>query len=591
MKIVLVCLLAGMGAGIGTGLAGMSAAAVITPMLIAFFNMPAYEAVGIALASDVLASAVSAYTYKKNKNLDVKNGLVMMSMVLVFTMVGSFVSSIVPNKTMSGMSMAMTFFLGLKFLIKPVMTSKEVMGQVSAKKRLIQSLISGMVIGFICGFVGAGGGMMMLLVLTSVLGYELKTAVGTSVFIMAFTALTGALSHFVIGGLPDVKILIACVVFTLIWARIAALFANKASAKVLNRVLGLVLMILGLVIILVSTISGRAGAKTDESKSERPQSNSGREVTMEEVKEEYQDLLAELYDITGTVTGSIERVVTITRDRNIYKQGLKLIDEGHYLDAIKYFERVSDTDSELNKQAIEKAKEAKKAYTKEKNDYLAKTDETVSELIRNKNYEEAKNLINEGLAIYPDEGILVRRKTQIEDLIAASLVSRWTTSYNMGSLIASDLGVSGYKLYFPVELVFDFVDDRLNVYVKKDSIKPAIDDLTQDEESMEAIYSVAEQYGLNKRQADFIIKFTYGGSYSDFITDYFKKDIDQALADFSYSGQCYVTKSRIYLGSSEVNNNHYLDYYFFVGGVAIDGYRGNDKTLKLLAYPLELNVE
>ena len=33
--------------------------------------------------------------------------------------------------------------------------------------------------------------------------YELKTAVGTSVFIMTFTALTGAVSHFMIGGTPD----------------------------------------------------------------------------------------------------------------------------------------------------------------------------------------------------------------------------------------------------------------------------------------------------------------------------------------------------------------------------------------------------
>ena len=43
---------------------------------------------------------------------------------------------------------------------------------------------------------------MMLLVLTSVLGFELKTAVGTSVFIMTFTAFTGAVSHFAIGGAP-----------------------------------------------------------------------------------------------------------------------------------------------------------------------------------------------------------------------------------------------------------------------------------------------------------------------------------------------------------------------------------------------------
>ena len=69
---ILICFLAGAGAGIGTGFAGMSAAAVIGPMLVAFLGVPAYEAVGIGLVSDVLASAVSAYTYKKSGNLDVK---------------------------------------------------------------------------------------------------------------------------------------------------------------------------------------------------------------------------------------------------------------------------------------------------------------------------------------------------------------------------------------------------------------------------------------------------------------------------------------------------------------------------------------
>lgn len=75
---VIVTFFAGMGAGLGTGFAGMSAAAVISPMLITFLHMDPYMAVGIALSSDVLASAVSAYTYGKNKNLDVKNGLLMM---------------------------------------------------------------------------------------------------------------------------------------------------------------------------------------------------------------------------------------------------------------------------------------------------------------------------------------------------------------------------------------------------------------------------------------------------------------------------------------------------------------------------------
>lgn len=250
-----VCFIAGIGAGLGTGFAGMSAAAVISPMLITFLHMEPYMAVGIALASDVLASAVSAYTYHKNKNLDVKNGLVMMATVLVFTLVGSWIASLVPQSTMGSFSVFMTMLLGIKFIVKPVMTTKEAMEAVAPKKRVIQSVLCGMVIGFICGFIGAGGGMMMLLILTTVLGYELKTAVGTSVFIMAFTAFTGAVSHFAIGGMPDLWSLIFCVGSTLLWARIAARFANKAEPRILNRATGAVLVILGVVIIGVNHLT------------------------------------------------------------------------------------------------------------------------------------------------------------------------------------------------------------------------------------------------------------------------------------------------------------------------------------------------
>ena len=221
---IIVCFIAGMGAGLGTGFAGMSAAAVISPMLITFLGMPAYQAVGIALASDVLASAASAYTYGKNKNLDIRNGLIMMAAVLVMTMVGSWLASLMPDSTMGSFSVIMTFLLGVKFIARPVMTTKELMNGVSKRVRL------------------------------SVLGYELKTAVGTSVFIMTFTAFTGAVSHFTIGGMPDISCLVLCIIFTLIWAEIAARFANKAEPITLNRVTGAVLVILGLIMIGVNLL-------------------------------------------------------------------------------------------------------------------------------------------------------------------------------------------------------------------------------------------------------------------------------------------------------------------------------------------------
>mgnify|MGYP000563916753 CR=1 FL=1 len=251
---IIICIIAGIGAGLGTGFAGMSAAAVISPMLITFLDMDSYLAVGIALASDVLASAVSAYTYGKNKNLDIRNGLIMMFSVLCFTLVGSYVASIVPKTTMGSFSVFMTLLLGIKFIVKPVVAPKARLQNATAKQKAIRSVICGSMVGFICGFIGAGGGMMMLLVLTTVLGYELKTAVGTSVFIMTFTALTGSVSHFAIGGLPDMLPFILCIIFTLIFARIAAKIANKASPKTLNRVTGIILVILGIVVLGFSLI-------------------------------------------------------------------------------------------------------------------------------------------------------------------------------------------------------------------------------------------------------------------------------------------------------------------------------------------------
>ena len=54
---------------------------------------------------------------------------------------------------------------------------------------------------------------------------------------------------------PDWTVFALCVLFTLVWARIAAVFANKASPKTLNRATGVVLVILGVVIMLFNVLT------------------------------------------------------------------------------------------------------------------------------------------------------------------------------------------------------------------------------------------------------------------------------------------------------------------------------------------------
>ena len=248
---IFICFLAGAGAGIGTGFAGMSAAGIVSPLLMTFCGISPYEAIGIGLASDVLASAASALTYRKNGNLDIKNALPLFISVLVMTITGSYIANFLPERSMGFMSQFGLLVLGLKFMLKPGRKTAEPKEEHN-KSKIIKAVTGGIFVGFICGFVGAGGGMMLLFVLTSFLGYEIHKAVGTSVFIMSFTALIGGISHFTISGKPDIFCLILCVVFTLIWARIASVIANKASEKTLCRSAGVVMFLTSCIVLFMN---------------------------------------------------------------------------------------------------------------------------------------------------------------------------------------------------------------------------------------------------------------------------------------------------------------------------------------------------
>ncbi|MCH5156487.1 MAG: sulfite exporter TauE/SafE family protein [Clostridiales bacterium] len=259
---VLVCIFAGLGAGLGTGFAGMSAAAVIVPMLTVFLGIDHFTAVGIALASDVLASAISTVTYAKHKNIDIKHSWVLFVSVIVATVGGSIAAHFVTrtnagNSVMTWFSLYAMLFLGLRFVMFPPKSGNEKMLSLSRTNRVVRSILCGLAIGFVCGFVGAGGGIMMLLLITSVLGYDVKTGVGTSVFIMTFTALTGAVGHFAINtsGLVDHwGVLIGCVLSTLGFAQIASVIANRVKNKILNLVVGILLTALSIALILVNLL-------------------------------------------------------------------------------------------------------------------------------------------------------------------------------------------------------------------------------------------------------------------------------------------------------------------------------------------------
>ena len=242
-------------AGIGTGLAGLSAATVMVPILIVLCpsfsgETGAYQATAIALASDILGSAVTTATYIKNKNIDLKRGWIMLACIISMCTVGSFAAWKAGNVVLGSFTLFLTFCIGIRFLVKPSTERKETVSK-GAKldlKGVAVSLFFGLTIGFGTGFVGSGGGMMMLVVFTAFLGMSLKPAVGTSTFIMTFTALIASISHILIHPaiiLERWNVLLICIVVATFFSLVSARFANKVDNRTVGLVTGAVLTILG----------------------------------------------------------------------------------------------------------------------------------------------------------------------------------------------------------------------------------------------------------------------------------------------------------------------------------------------------------
>lgn len=252
-----VCAIAGILAGIGTGFAGLSAASFITPILVSCLNFPAYEAVGIALFSDVMASALSAAVYRKSGNVNLQSATPLLISVLLFTVLGSILAYSVSvttsgNSLLSYWAILAALGLGLKFLFHPVQHTPDNPVQWKAKPILIP--LCCVFIGLTCGFQGVGGGLLILFTLTNVMDYEFKKAVGTSVFIMTFTALIGGSSHFAINGLPDLGALALCSVFTATFAVLSACVANRINERILGVSIGATLLLSAVTTLLIQLL-------------------------------------------------------------------------------------------------------------------------------------------------------------------------------------------------------------------------------------------------------------------------------------------------------------------------------------------------
>jgi uncharacterized membrane protein YfcA len=217
-------------------------------ILMVLLNYGVYDAIGISLLTDVFASLASAHIYRKSANLDVKRGILIGIFATIFAFIGSFVARAIPDMALGDGLGLVTLITGISFLRNPMNRKDTWILNYFKNKKTLASIGIGIVVGLFGGIFGVGGGVTILVALVFIMGYPIKIAVGTSVLIMAFIALSGGVGHFVNRSFPLMGVIIASI-GGVIGAVVASRYANSVSEEKMFRVAGIILIVISLLVI------------------------------------------------------------------------------------------------------------------------------------------------------------------------------------------------------------------------------------------------------------------------------------------------------------------------------------------------------
>jgi uncharacterized membrane protein YfcA len=127
--------------------------------------------------------------------------------------------------------------------ISMIRASKEIRNN-NHRFRVVLVIIEGMIIGFLTGLVGAGGGFLIIPALVLLTGLPFKTAVGTSLFIIAINSLIGFLGD-VMNYSMDWKFLLSITALSVIGILIGDRISKKIPAATLRKSFGWFVLIMG----------------------------------------------------------------------------------------------------------------------------------------------------------------------------------------------------------------------------------------------------------------------------------------------------------------------------------------------------------
>ncbi|QZT37149.1 sulfite exporter TauE/SafE family protein [Halosquirtibacter xylanolyticus] len=254
----LLLILIGTIAGIVTGITGASSVMVVVPLLSILLNFSIHQAIGTSLVVDVVAPLFISLTYFKKGHIKIKECISVLLGTVLLAPIGSYFSDMVPERGL-GSSFG-GFMIVLAIMIFRTGAKQKFNKQDSSSlpsylrhpiTRIALCFILAGASGFMTGFMGAGGGTNLLLILILFCGYSLHDALGTSILMMALTASAGVAGHLYYGNVNFSDGILVAVVAT-IAGTISAKKMSNLNEKALSYFMGGTYATLGILMVLLN---------------------------------------------------------------------------------------------------------------------------------------------------------------------------------------------------------------------------------------------------------------------------------------------------------------------------------------------------
>lgn len=244
MTETLVAIVAGLVAGVLSGLFGIGGALLTTPVVRLILERPEIVSVGTPLVVVVPTAIVAAALHLRRGSAELGPGMLVGVLGAPMAVGGAWLADRVGGSAVLLLTGAVLVYLGVRVTMP---ASRPKRRESKPPPGAAAHITLGVLAGFVSGFLGLGGGFILVPGFMFFLGYSPLRAVGTSLVAISVFSIPGALTHAVLGNV-DLPLALWLTLGVLPGATLGARLAHKATDSTLRAGFALLLVSAGLVL-------------------------------------------------------------------------------------------------------------------------------------------------------------------------------------------------------------------------------------------------------------------------------------------------------------------------------------------------------